>query len=82
MKYKHGRTRGVSKILQGPVQSTASFNLSPPEKTTKEGIKEEFTNKDFNTKNLEVKSLETKNVNLSQEVEKQHEQLTEQANIF
>ena len=69
-------------MRKGPVQRTASVKLSPPNKKTKEGIKQKDEIQEMNTKDLNIKSLETKNSNLSQLVEKKQEQLTKQANII
>ena len=83
MAYRHGREkRGLSEMRQGPVQRTVSVKLSPPNKKTKEGIKQKDEIQEMNTKDLNIKSLETKNSNLSQLVEKKQEQLTKQANII
>ena len=83
MTLKHGQEkRGMAEMRQEPVKRTASLKISPPNKKTKAGIKEENTNRELNMKDLEIKSLEAKNSNLSQAVEKKQEQLTKQANII
>jgi hypothetical protein len=76
MTLKHGPPkRSLAEMRQGLVQRTASDKMSPPNKKTKEGLKEEHTTRVINAKDLEIKSLERNNFNLSDAVVKKQEQL-------